>query len=109
MLLYHPDALQEALPMPLPWYEPPRHLAPTTSDVLETSRDQRTPSEVVAYLKGRYCPKSMQGKKICELRWVTYCLIPDPTENSTPRYADWEAYASLFVAIVILTRNDGIR
>ena len=48
-------------------------------------------------------------KKTKELRWVTTCLTSDPTGYSAPRYAAREAYASLFVAIGILTHNDGIR
>ena len=44
-----------------------------------------------------------------ELRWVTTCLTSDPTEDSAPKYAVWEACASLFAVIAILTHNDGIR
>ena len=44
-----------------------------------------------------------------ELRWVTTCLTSKPTEDSAPKYADWEACAFLFVSIDILTFNDGIR
>jgi len=44
------------------------------------------------------------------MRWVTSCLTLDPTEEPTPKYSDWEACASLYVAVVILTHNDdGIR
>jgi len=35
-------------------------------------------------------------------------LTSEPVEDSTPRYVDWEACASMFVAIDILTHNDGI-
>ena len=91
-----------------PWQEPP-FLAPSTSDVMETPRDQRTPEEVATYLKGRFRPKPQQGKRAKELRWVTTCLTSEPTEDSAPKYADWEACASLFVAIDILTHTDNIR
>jgi hypothetical protein len=48
--------------------------------------------------------------KARELLWVTTCLTSDPTEDSAPGYADWEARASLLVAIDILTtHNHGIR
>jgi len=40
---------------------------------------------------------------------VTTCLPSEPTEDSAPKYADWEACTSLFVAIDILTHADGIR
>ena len=36
-------------------------------------------------------------------------LTAGPTEDSAPRYTDWEACVSLYVAIDILTLNDGIR
>jgi hypothetical protein len=96
------------MPTTSPWFEPP-YLASTASDVMETPRDQRTPEEVVTLLKNRYRPKPSQGKKAKELRWVTTRLTTDPTENSAPRYTDWEACASLYVAIDILTLNVGIR
>jgi hypothetical protein len=40
---------------------------------------------------------------------VITCLTSERTEDSFPKYADWEACASLFVAIDILTNIDGIR
>jgi len=40
---------------------------------------------------------------------VTTGLTSGPTEDSTPKYADWEACATVFVAIDILTHIDGIR
>jgi hypothetical protein len=40
---------------------------------------------------------------------VTTCLTSEPTEDSALKYAVWEACASLFVAIDILTHVDGIR
>ena len=82
---------------------------PSAPDVMNTPRDQRTPGEVATYLKGRFRPKPKQGKRAKELRWVTTCLISEPTEDSAPKYADWEACASLFVFIDILTHADGIR
>jgi hypothetical protein len=44
-----------------------------------------------------------------ELSWVTTSLTSEPTKNSAPKYTDGEACASLFLAIDILTHNDGIR
>jgi len=76
---------------------------------LDTPRDQRTPGEVATYLKGCFRPKPHQGKTSKELRWVTACLTSKPTEDFASKYADWEARASLFVAINILTHIDGIR
>jgi hypothetical protein len=108
VLLFQPDSLQEPTPLIHPWHEPP-FLAPTTSDVMETPRDQRTPVEVATYLKSRFRSKPEQGKRAKELRWVTTCLTSEPTEDSAPKYADWEASSSLYVAIDILTHADGIR
>ncbi len=90
------------------WHEPP-FLAPLASDVMDTPRNQRTLEEVATYLKGRFRPKPQQGKQANELRWVTTCLTSEPTEDSAPKYANWEACASLFVVIDILTHTDGIR
>jgi hypothetical protein len=53
VLLRKPDSLQESPPLILPWHESP-YLAPTTSDALKTSRDQRTPEEVSIYLMNGY-------------------------------------------------------
>ena len=75
---------------------------------MDTPRDQRTPEEVATYLKDRFRPKPQQGKRAKELRWVTTCITSEPTKDSAPKYAGWEAYASLFVAIDILTHADGI-
>jgi hypothetical protein len=75
---------------------------------MDTPRDQRTPGEVASYLKGRFFLKHQHGIKAKELRWVTTCLTSEPTEDSAPKYADWEACASLFVAIDILTHSDGV-
>ena len=108
ILLFQPDFLLEATPLVQPWHEPP-FFAPSSSDIMDTPREQRTPGEMATYLNGRFCPKPQQGKRPKELRWVTTCLTPDPTEDSAPKYADWEACASLFVVIDILTHADGIR
>jgi hypothetical protein len=108
VILYQPDLVHETMPLTLPWFEPP-YLAPTVSDVVETHKDQRTSEEVSSFLKSRYRPKPSHGKQARELRWVTTCLTSDPTEDSFPRYADWESCASLYVAIDICTLNDGIR
>jgi hypothetical protein len=102
------DFLQEATPLVQPWHEPP-FLAPSAPDIMETPRDQRTPGDVATYLKGRFRPKPQPRKRPKELRWVTICLTSEPTEDSAPKYADWEACALLSVAIDILTHADGIR
>ena len=108
VMLFQPDFLQEATPLVHPWHEPP-FSAPSAPDTLDTPRDQRTPGEVATYLKGRFRPMPQKGKRAKELRWVTTYLASEPTEDSAPKYADWEAFASLFVAIDILTHVDGIR
>ena len=69
----------------------------------------RTPREVANLLKPRFRPTPIGGKKPKELRWVTTCLTSDPTDDTTPRYSEWEACASLYVAVGILTHHDGIR
>jgi len=69
VLLYQPDFVHETMPLTLPWFEPP-YLAPTAPDVLETPRDQRTPEEVLSFLKSRYRFKPSHGKNARELRWV---------------------------------------
>jgi hypothetical protein len=92
----------------LPWHEP-AFMAPSTSDAMETPRDQRTLEEIATYLKTMYRPMQQNGNKTKELRWVTTCLTSDPPEDSAPRYSDLKDCASLYVAIDILTHNDGIR
>ena len=42
VLLHQPDAPQDSMQMPLPRYAPP-YLTPTSADVIDTPRDQRTP------------------------------------------------------------------
>ena len=109
VLMFQPNFLKESMPLVHPWHEPPFQ-APSSPETLDTPRDQRTMGEVATYLKSRFCPKPHQGKKAKKLRWViTTCFTSEPTKNSAPKYADWEACASLFVAIDILTHNDGIR
>ena len=44
-----------------------------------------------------------------ELRWAITCLNVEPSEDSALKYAEWEACASLFVAVGILTHIDEIR
>jgi hypothetical protein len=87
ILLYQPDAPQESAQLTLPWYAPPC-LPPTTSDVIETPRDQRTPEEIAIYLKKRFIPYNLLGKRQPEIRWVAICLTSEHTEESDPRYAD---------------------
>ena len=38
-----------------------------------------------------------------------HLFTSEPTEETTPRYSDWEACASLYLAVDILTHHDGIR
>ena len=45
MLLHQPGSLPKSSPLVLPWHEP-LFLALSTSDVLETPREQRIPEEV---------------------------------------------------------------
>jgi hypothetical protein len=108
VLLFQPVFLQVAAPLVHPWHEPP-FLAPFAPDTIDTPRDQRTPGEAATYLKSRFRLKPQQGKRAKELRWVTTYLTSEPTEDTPPKYADWEACASLFVAIDIFTHADGIR
>ena len=51
-------------------------------------------------------PLCLSWQKNIGLRWVTTCLTTKPTESSAPKYADWEACASVFVAVDILTHHD---
>ena len=89
VLLHQLDFVHEAVSLTSSWFKPP-YMAHTYSDVLDTTTDQRTPEEVATFLRGRYHPKPLQEKKAKELRWVTTCLASDPTEDSAPRYPDWE-------------------
>ena len=40
---------------------------------------------------------------------VTTCLTSKLTEETTAEYSDWEACASLYVTVDVLTHHDGIR
>ena len=94
--------------MTLPWYAPP-YLTPTSSDVIDNPRDQRIPEEIATNLKRQFLPQYLSSKRHPEIRWVTTCLTSEPTEESAPRYADWEASSFLHIAIDILTHGDGTR
>jgi hypothetical protein len=102
------DYARESPTTYLPWLEPP-FLAPSSQDNLHTPRDLRTAREVADFLKTRFRPSTYSSKNSKEMRWVIVCLTTDPSEDSAPKYADWEACASLFVAVDILTHLDGIR
>ena len=87
----------------------PHFLAPSAMDVMKTLRDQRTAEEIRDFIKSRFCPALSPGKMPKELRWVTTCLTSEPSEDSAPIYAIWEACASLFADDVdILTQHDGV-
>jgi hypothetical protein len=52
------------------------------------------------------------GRRPRELRWITTYLTAEPTEDTEDtvwRYSEWEASSSLYIAIEIVTHNDGIR
>ena len=87
IFLSQPEAVHETQRQNLPWLAPP-FLTPTTPDVIDTPRDQRTPDETADYLKARFRPHAQQGKKALEVRWTTTCLTTEPTEESAPKYAD---------------------
>jgi hypothetical protein len=108
IMLYQPGSILESTQLTLPWYEPP-FLPPTSSDVIEPPRERRTPGEVATYLKGRYKPNPAQGKRPRELSRITTHLVAKPTEETVRMYSEWEASASLYVAIGIVTHDDGIR
>jgi hypothetical protein len=76
---------------------------------MATPRYQRALEEIASYLETRYRSLQRQGTKSKKWRCVTTCLTSDSTEDSTPRYLDWEACISLYVIIEFLTHNDGIR
>ena len=44
-----------------------------------------------------------------EFMWITTYLTAEPTEETVRRYSEWEASASLYVAIDIVTHHNGIR
>jgi len=108
VLLHQPDFIRETPVTNLPWLEPP---FATSSDqnTLDTPCDQRTPGEVADLLKTRFRLALSTSKKLNEMRWVTTCLTSEPTEETTPKYSDCEACASVYVAVNILIHHDGIR
>ena len=108
VLLCQPDFISENPVTTLPWLEPP-FAAPSAPPGLDTPPSQHIRGEVANLLKARFRTASIGSKKHKELRWVTTCLTLDPTEDTTPKYSDWEACVSLYVAVDILTHHDGIR
>ncbi len=77
---------------------------------LGTPLHRRTHGEIADLLKARIRPTPVGGKKPKELRWVATCLTSDPTEDTTPKYSDWESCASLYVAVdILIHHDDGIR
>jgi hypothetical protein len=108
VLLRQPDYLSDSPGPYSPWLDPP-FAAPSVSQGLGAPPQKRTACEIAELLKARFRPPPIGGKKPRELRRVTTCLTSDPTEETSPRITDWEASASLFVAVDILTHNDGIR
>jgi hypothetical protein len=108
VLLCQPDYIPESPVTTLLWVEPP-FVAPSTPSSLSIPLKQRTPSEVACFFKARLRPAPSGDKKPKEMRRVTICLASDPTEYTTPKYSDWEACASLYVAADVLTHHDGVR
>ncbi len=108
VLLWQPDYIPESPDTVTPWLEPP-FAAPSVPPLLGTPLNRHTPGEVADLLKARFCPAPGGGKKPKEMRWVTTRLTSDPTEDTTPQYSDWEACASLYVAVDILTHHDDVR
>ena len=78
-LLCQPIIVLEIPVTTVPWLEPP-FTAPSATHGLDTPIDQRTPGEVADLLKARSRPALVAGKKSKEVRWVTTCLISNPTE-----------------------------
>lgn len=108
VLLRQPDYHSDGTGPYSPWLEPP-FAAPSVPPGLGAPRRQRSACETAELLKARFRPPPIGGKKPKEFRWVTTCLTSNPTEDTSPRITDWEASASLFVAVDILTHNSGIR
>ncbi len=67
VLLCQPEFTPETPVTTLPWLEPP-FAAPSASNVLDTTRDQRTPGEVADLLKTRFRTALPVGKKPKEIR-----------------------------------------
>ncbi len=108
VLLCQPDFTPKNPVTILPWLEPP-FSAPSVPPGLGTLPHRRTPGEVADLLKARFRPTPTGGKKPKEFWWITTCLTVDSTDDTTPRYSDGEACASIYVAVDILTHHDGIR
>jgi hypothetical protein len=108
VLICRPDFISENLVTTLPCLELP-FAAPFAPPGLGTPPNQCTPREVADLLKARFRPAPIGGKKPKEFRGVTTCLTSDVAEDTTPKYSDWEACASLYVAVDILTPHDDIR
>jgi hypothetical protein len=104
VFLWQPDYIPESPVTMTPWLEPP-FAAPSIPPLWSAPLNRRTPGEVANLLKARF----PAGKKPKGMRWVTTCLTSDPTEDTTPQYSDWEACASLYVALYLLTHHDGVR
>jgi hypothetical protein len=92
----------------LPWLAP-HFSAPSAPPGSGTPPHKCTPEEVADLLKARFRPTPIGGKKPKEFRWVITCLTSDHPKDTTPRYSDLAACASLYVAVDILTHHDGIR
>ncbi len=106
--MFQPYSVAESPQLTLPWYEPP-FLPTISSDVIESLGENKTPGEVATYPKGRYKPNTAQGRRARELRWITTYLTAEPMEETVRRYSKWEASASLYGAIDIVTHNNGVR
>ena len=87
IMLFRPESVVESPQLTLPWYEPP-FLSPTSPDVMETPRENRSPGEVATYFKGRYRPSAAQGRRPREIRWITTYLTSEPTEETVRRYSE---------------------
>ena len=107
ILLFQPDYLSYSPGSTSPWLEPP-FAAPSVPPGLGAPPQQRTAIEFAELLKDRFRPTPSGGKKSKEFRWVSTCLTSDPTEDTSPRYTYWEACASLFVAVDLLTHHDKV-
>ena len=108
VLLAQPDYQNDGPGAIFPWQEPP-YAAPSAPPGLGAPPQQPTALGVAELLKARFRPPPTGGKKHKEFRWITTSLTSDPTEDTSPRFIDWEASSSLFVAVDILTHHDGIR
>ncbi len=87
ILLCQPDYTPENPVTTSPWLEP-AFAAPYAPSGPGAPPQQRTSGEVADLIKARYRPAPIGGKKPKEYRWITTCLISDPTEDTTPKYSD---------------------